>query len=201
MHDFLFVLANANQSHEPIVQKIFQPKPGDVVVDVGAHIGLYTLRAARDVGGDGKVIAVEPDPQSFHILKDNVSLNNLNNVLVVNAALSETSGQKTFYAATDPSLSGFELQPEARIRKIETVKIMTLDELLTNLNIEKVDWIKIDVEGAELQVLMGGVRLLENSRKLKIIIESSDNQAMAYLKKLGFKTEHLGEIYYFAFKN
>ena len=65
MHDFLFVLANASKNHEPLVQKVFQPKPGEVVVDVGAHIGLYTLRAARDVGANGKVIAVEPDPQKL----------------------------------------------------------------------------------------------------------------------------------------
>jgi FkbM family methyltransferase len=200
MHDFLFVLANANQNHEPLVQKVFQPKPSEVVIDVGAHIGLYTLRAAREVGANGRVIAVEPDPQSFLILKDNIALNHLDNVIAINAALSDSSGQKPFYAATDPSLSGFQLQPEARIRSVKTVRTMTLDELLLSLSINQVDWMKIDVEGAELKVLEGGRRFLENVKNLKIIVESSDSQAMEYLKNLGFRTEHLGEIYYLAVK-
>lgn len=198
MHDFLFVLANKN--HEPFVQKVFQPKPGEIVIDVGAHIGLYTLRAARDVGAKGKVIAVEPDPQSFLILKENIATNHLENVIVVNAALSDTSGQKPFYAATDPSLSGFQLQPEARIREVKNIRTMTLDELLQGSGVTRVDWMKIDVEGAELKVLEGGKRFLQNAKNLKIIVESSDSQAMAYLKNLGFQTRRLGEIYYFATK-
>ena len=200
MHDFLFVLANASKNHEPLVQKVFQPRPGEVVIDVGAHIGLYTLKAARAVGANGRVIAVEPGPQSFLILKDNVALNHLDNVTVVNAALSDRAGQSKFYACTDPSLSGFELQPNARLREVTTVRVMVLDDVLNNLGISRVDWMKIDVEGAETKVLKGGVHLLEESGKMKIIVESSSTSAMEYLTKFGFKTQHLGEIYYFAEK-
>jgi FkbM family methyltransferase len=200
MHDFLFVLANASQNHEPLVQKVFQPKPGEVVVDVGAHIGLYTLNAARAVGPNGKVIAFEPDPQSFAILKENIALNHLDNVIAINAAVSDTSGKKSFYACTDPSLSGFELQSEARLREVRTVNAVTLDEILRSYGINDVNWIKIDVEGAELKVLEGGRRFLQNANKLKIIVESSNNQSIEYLTELGFQTEHLGEIYYLAIK-
>ena len=200
MHDFLFVLANLNKNHEPLVQKVFQPRPGQVVVDVGAHIGLYTLKSAKDVGPNGRVISVEPDPQSFRILKDNIAQNHLDNVIVVNAALSDVSGQKQFFACTDPSLSGFELQPDALLREVTVVRAMTLDELLRSCGISQVDWIKIDVEGAETKVLQGGRCLLENSKNLKIIVESSNNQAIEYLKQFDFKTTHLGEIYYFASK-
>jgi ubiquinone/menaquinone biosynthesis C-methylase UbiE len=65
MHDFLFVLANASKNHEPLVQKVFQPKPGEVVIDVGAHIGLYTLKAAREVGANGRVIVVNLTHRAF----------------------------------------------------------------------------------------------------------------------------------------
>ncbi len=201
MHDFLFVLANANRNHEPLVQKVFEPKQGEVFVDVGAHIGLYTLRAAREVGPTGRVIAVEPDPQSYCILKDNVALNNLHNVLVVNAALSDASGQKTFYACTDPSLSGFELQSNARLREVRTVKTLTLDELVRIAEVSDVNWIKLDVEGAETKVLHGGANLLANAKKLRVIVESSNGDAMEYLKQFGFETRYLGEIYYFAVKS
>lgn len=59
---FLFVLANVNKNYVSLVQEVFQPKHGQVFVDVGAHIGLYTLRAAGEVGLGVRVIAVEPDP-------------------------------------------------------------------------------------------------------------------------------------------
>lgn len=200
MHDFLFVLANANRNHEPLVQEVFQPKLGQVFIDVGAHIGLYTLRAARDVGSKGCVIAVEPDPQSYRILKDNIALNRLDNVLVFNVALSDCSGEKTFYACTDPSLSGFELQPKARLREVRTVKTMTLDELLRVSKINQVNWIKLDVEGAETNVLRGGKQMLGNAKDLSVIVESSSDEAMRFLKGFGFRTRYLGEIYYFAEK-
>lgn len=200
MHDFLFVLANANRNHEPLVQKVFNPKPGEVFVDVGAHIGLYTMRAAREVGPRGKVIAVEPDPQSCRLLRDNIALNHLDNVVVVNAALCDSSGQMTFYACTDPSLSGFELQPNARLREVRTVNAMTLDDLLQSYGVDQANWIKLDVEGAEIRVLQGGKDMLANAKNLHIIVESSTNQAMEYLRGFDFKTCYLGEIYYLAEK-
>ncbi len=198
MHDLLFVLASRN--HEPLVQRIFQPRPGEVVIDVGAHIGLYTLKAARAVGAKGKVLAVEPDPQSYLILQENIASNHLDNVTTVNAALCDTSGKKPFYACTDPSLSGFELQSEARLREVKFVQALTIDELLRNYRLTDVSWIKVDVEGAELNVLQGGKHLLKNAKRLKLVIESSNNQVVGYLEKFGYKTVHLGEIYYFASK-
>ena len=81
------------------------------------------------------------------------------------------------------------------------MKTLTLDELLHDLAIGKVDWIKIDVEGAEMKVLKGGESLLKNTVNLNIIIESDSNQAALYLRKYGFQTKHLGEIYYLATKN
>lgn len=200
LHDFLFVLANANRNHEPLVQEVFQPRQGQIFVDVGAHIGLYTLRAAEEVGLAGRVIAVEPDPQSYRILKNNIALNHFNNVLAFNVALSDSSGEKTFYACTDPSLSGFELQPTAKLREVRTVKVMTLDELLAAAGVGHVDWVKLDVEGAETGILRGGKNVLMNSKNLKVIVESSSDEAIKYLKTLGFKTRFLGEIYYFAEK-
>jgi FkbM family methyltransferase len=200
MHDFLFVLANANQNHEPLVQAVFKPKPGEVMVDVGAHIGLYTMRAAKAVGSYGRVISAEPDPQSYALLKENIRLNGLANVHAENAALSDCSGQMTFYACTDPSLSGFELQPKAKLREKRVVKTLTLDELLDMLGVEQVNWIKLDVEGAETKVLRGAEKLLRRAKNLHIIVESDSTQAMDYLAGFGFKTRYLGEIYYYAEK-
>ncbi len=194
------MLANANQNHEPLVQAVFKPKKVEVMVDVGAHIGLYTMSAAKAVGPAGKVISAEPDPQSYALLKDNIALNHFDNVEVVNAALSDRSGQIIFYACTDPSLSGFELQPNAKLYETRMVKTLTLDELLDSLGVDQVNWIKLDVEGAEIRVLRGGEKMLRRAKNLHIIVESSNAEAMDYLRQFGFKTRYLGEIYYFAEK-
>jgi FkbM family methyltransferase len=197
MHDFVFVLAN--KDHEPYVQKIFHPKPGETVVDVGAHIGLYTLRVAREVGPKGKVIAIEPDPRNFVLLKQNIATNNLHNVIAVNVALSDDACRRLFYACTDPSLSSLKLQSQTKIREAKIVTTMTLSALLKNLDIKRVDWIKVDVEGEELEVLRGGMLFLQNIKNVVIIIESSNTHATEYLREMGFHTEHLGETYYLAF--
>ena len=82
--------------HEDELIQYFKPEAGDTVVDVGAHIGLYTLIASNRVGSSGKVFAIEPDPMNFEILVQNIRLNNLENVLALNyAAYSEEGEKKT----------------------------------------------------------------------------------------------------------
>lgn len=129
-----------------------------------------------------------------------MTLNHFDNVVVFNVALSDSSGVKTFFACTDPLLSGFDLQPKARLRAIKKVKTVTLDDLLEFAGVKHVDWIKLDVEGAETSILRGGRNMLVNAKNLKVIIESSSDDAIKYLKTLGYKTKYLGEIYYFAEK-
>lgn len=183
---------------EPYVKSIFQPRPGEIVIDVGAHIGFYTLKAAREVGPEGTVIAIEPDLRNFLLLKRNVAINRFNNVITLNVALSDTNGQKSFYASIDPLYSSFYFP--SHVRHTKKVEVVTLDKLLQDLGIDKVDWIKVDVEGAELMVLGGGERILRTTSNLKIIIETSDHKTLDYLAKLGFQIEKLIAPYYFAFR-
>jgi len=199
LSDLLLVLANRDK--EPYVQKIFRPKSGETVVDVGAHIGFYTLKAARDVGPKGTVIAIEPDPQNFLLLSENIAINHFHNVIAVNAALSDAAGRRLFYACADPIVSGFQPSSRTRIREVKTVRTMTLSELLQSLGIDRADWIKVDVEGEELRVLKGGRSVLQNVKNVKIIIEVYDSKIIEYLRKMGFYTKYLGEIYYFAFND
>jgi len=98
-------------------------------------------------------------------------------------------------SALTPSLSGFELQPKAKLREKRVVKTLTLDELLDSLGIDQVNWIKLDVEGAETCVFRGGRRLLARAINLHIIVESSSTEAMAYLKQFGFRVRYFDEIY------
>jgi len=78
--------------HEPFVAKIFKPGPSDVVIDVGAHIGSYTIRCAKAVGEKGLVIAFEPDPENFKVLLLNVKMNDLRNVIAFPYAVGKSNG-------------------------------------------------------------------------------------------------------------
>ena len=185
---------------EPYVQAIFRPRQGEVVVDVGAHIGFYTLKAAREVGHNGRVISIEPDPQNFHLLEKNIANNGLNNVIAINAALGDLEGQRLFYARVDPLLSSFNPSKQSRIREIKRMRVVTLDKVLGELGIDGVDWIKIDVEDSEIEVLRGGKNSLQKSQNVKIIIEASGKETIDYLTRMGFSVKSLSLSYYLAFK-
>jgi FkbM family methyltransferase len=188
---------------ETDVRSVFQPKPNETVIDVGAHLGLYTLIAAKLVGQNGKVISIEPDDANLVVLRKNVAINNLNNTIVLPVALGDVSGLKKFYAGVMPSASSFYFTRWRALYKVRTVKkiiTVTLDELLEKLGIKDVEWIKIDVEGAELDVLRGGESFLQNSKNLKILIRDYSGEAMKYLQKKGFQVKQLSYSYYFVFK-
>jgi len=88
--------------YEKHISEIFNPKFGDVVLDVGAYIGYpYTLRLAKLVGT--AVISIEPDPQNFRILVMNVKSNKLNDVILLNVAVSDKDGESPFYVRKLPS--------------------------------------------------------------------------------------------------
>ncbi len=131
-------------------------KRGSIFVDIGAHLGRYTILASKIVGPQGLVIALEPIPETYKVLKDNVKKNNLNNIIVlplaawnVNTTLEFTvpPGRSGSTAKSLKHVSGIQL----RGRKVR-VKATTLDMLiLEKLNLKRVDVIKIDVEGARLK--------------------------------------------------
>lgn len=196
LHDFLFVLSN----HEPLFQERFNPEPASVVIDVGAHIGIYTIKAASAIGEKGKVISIEPDPRNYVLLKKNIRLNDLSNVIPINAALSNFHGEKLFYPCKDPSLSGLQPSSESQVCKPKLTKIYTLDELIQIYHIPEINWLKIDVEGEEQRVLEGGINALQSSKHLSVMIESDNDRSAKFLKAIGFSVQYLGELYYFASK-
>lgn len=90
---------------EPEVTEVFlsHVMPGDVVLDIGAHIGYYTVLAARSVGNEGRVIAFEPDPQNYSLLVKNVAKNGYRNVTAVQKAVSWNSGYAQLYQTAGSS--------------------------------------------------------------------------------------------------
>jgi FkbM family methyltransferase len=129
--------------------------PGSVVFDVGAHAGFYTLLASELVGDAGKVIAFEPLPRNLAFLRAHLDLNAVGNVEVIAAAVSDVDGAAGFQDGPDSS-TGFISSSGGR-----QVAAVSLDALVHEGRIPRPDFLKIDVEGAEMRVLRGGRRVLE----------------------------------------
>jgi FkbM family methyltransferase len=152
----------------------FKAKLEDVVVEIGAHMGISTLETARAVGEAGRVIAVEPDPRNFEILQRNVRVLGYGNVVTVNVALSGARGVATLYLS-GRSL-GHSLVFKSGSDHSISVKVSTLDDLLEELGVRKVNLIRIDVEGAELEVLRGSIDVLTGSTGLRLIIDTHSDE-------------------------
>jgi FkbM family methyltransferase len=148
--------------------------PGMTFVDVGAHIGLLTLAGARAVGPTGKVLAIEPAPTAFEALRRTIAVSGLaGSVKAIRQAIGAHSERRTFYVRDvlgRSSLSPSGSDSEASIDEIE-VELSPLDNLLQVG--ERVDLVKIDVEGAELAVLAGMTRIIAENPYLVIIAEFS----------------------------
>lgn len=163
---------------EPVVQRriLNEVKPGMVVLDVGANIGFYTIQIAQLVGKSGCVIAFEPNPSLVSELQMNIRLNGLENVLVENMALSDKPGELDFYFPEEGAESHGSLRSNNtfKVRHVKKIVADTLDNVLNRLNIAHVDFMKVDVEGAEMLVFMGAARLFSRSNKPVIIFECAE---------------------------
>ena len=151
---------------EPELRELDQLlKPGDVFIDVGANIGLYTLKAARLVGPEGKVAALEPGHDAYQQLKANLALNDYDWVRPLKIAASDEEGVAVLHhvpLGDDPQAFSLVAHPQAV--EGETVRTTRLDTLVEQLAFDRIDLIKIDVEGAEPMVLDGATRVLSAQR-------------------------------------
>jgi FkbM family methyltransferase len=128
-------------------------KKGDIVVDAGAYNGLSTIYVALKVGPQGKVIAIEPDPYTRKILTRNIGLNHLKNVIIIAKGLYSKPMKMKF----DVQGIGSRLQIyNQNIPTINSVQVDTLDTILLHeLNINNVDFVQMDIEGAEIEAVKG----------------------------------------------
>ncbi|HEX2067200.1 MAG TPA: FkbM family methyltransferase [Nitrososphaeraceae archaeon] len=163
--------------HEDDIITRFTPKQGDIVIDIGAHIGLYTIIGSKRVGAQGKVVAIEADPGNFEMLNRNIKLNQLTNVIPLNYAVYSKETKIKLYLPSGES--GFTKYNTIMPNWINTqekfveVNANTLDYLLqlNKIRQEEVNWIKIDVEGAEFEVLKGATNVLSKSKDVAILME------------------------------
>lgn len=141
-------------------------KSGMVIMDIGAHIGLMTAILGKKVGPTGKVFSFEPTPSTFKILQKTVAINNLSHATVNPFAVSDKKGTLSFYVSEHDADNSNSLSNSKRTDRTEgtvDVQVVSVDDYIKEHNSGKVDFIKIDVEGAELKLLKGAVQTIRNN--------------------------------------
>ncbi|HEY3135904.1 MAG TPA: FkbM family methyltransferase [Blastocatellia bacterium] len=160
-----------SNSFEPLETEVITSmiKSGNVVLDIGANIGYYTLIFARLVGREGKVFAFEPDPANFRLLEMNVKANGFDNVVLVQKAVSDMTGKCSLYLCE--SNKGMHRIYRSRYckRSIE-IESIRLDDLFVH-SCDRIDFVKIDAEGSEWAVFQGMPLLLKRCEHLTMMTE------------------------------
>ena len=193
-------------SREETILTRFDPRAGDVVLDIGANLGRYTVIAAKKVLNQGKVISIEANPTIFNLLVKNIKLNELTNVVPLNyAVFSEKTKIKFFvntelrnnqYGTVNPDIGNFE---NKGLEQYVYVDADTVDSILSenHINFHEVKWMKVDVEGAEFDVIKGSKELLTNAKNLQLIVEMHNlsngktyyDEIRNFLELYGYKIE------------
>jgi len=189
---------------EPFMTKVAgqEVKKGDVVLDVGASIGYYTLIFAKLAGESGKVFAFEPAPDMFSILKKNISANGYQNVTAEQKAASNRTGKARLYLRVDNNMA-HTMSDSHEGRPSIDIESVRLDDYFSGYS-GPVNFIKIDTEGADCAVLQGLTRVLEKNRALKIITEfhpkwlkmfgNEPGEYLDLLARNGFKFYDINEM-------
>jgi len=160
-----------NGVYEPLETKLVKKeiKKGDVVLDIGANIGYYTLIFAKLVGEEGKVFAFEPDPDNFALLKKNIEINGYRNVILVQKAVSNKTAKIRLYLS-EARADVHTIYDSHDGRQSIEIEAVRLDDYFKNYN-GRIDFIKMDIEGAEAGAIQGMPLLLRKNKHLKILTE------------------------------
>jgi FkbM family methyltransferase len=184
-------------SHETEVQDIFATvlKPGMVYYDVGANVGFFSIIAARLVGAEGRVFSFEPLPQNADQIAYNARLNGFSNVSIRREAMGGSDRTETFCTSLEPTWGRLEAVGKRPMKPAEqiSVGVRQLDTLCGHDQLPKPQLMKIDVEGAEIEVLSGGLATLAASRPLIVMELHSTNDAICdILEKLNYEVALIG---------
>jgi FkbM family methyltransferase len=145
-------------------------KPGMHIIDIGAHLGLFSAASSKLTGPLGKIICFEPTPETFSVLKETLRVNHCENVIPVQAAVSNREGKATFYVgntSVSNSNSLVKNKPDNESSAYE-VQMVTIDSVVLKY-VLKPSLIKIDAEGAELDVLKGGLKTFKEYKPVLIL--------------------------------
>jgi FkbM family methyltransferase len=150
-------------------------KKDQIVIDLGAHIGYYTLMMAKLVGPNGKVFAFEPEPRNLELLQKNISKNGYENVIVVPKAVSNNEENCILYVGQESFGANKIFKPKkTNVQKFKEIKTQTIkldNYFKENSFLEKISFLKMDIEGSEIKALEGMKKILESNQELMIFTE------------------------------
>ena len=190
--------------NDNIYERYGSPKKGDIVIDVGAYVGMFSIKAAGLVDDSGLVLAIEPAPDNLELLSRNLNTFKISNIRVIDKAALDKKEKVKLYLSRSSACHTVAYSHKNYIE----VEGDTLDNITSELGIYQVNFIKIDVEGRELEVLKGAKRLLESSN-IRLAIASYHDlpdgkkeflEIASYLKSKGFHVEVYKESYVYAIK-
>lgn len=147
---------------------------GTMAIDAGANVGLFTIPLATSVGAAGRVLAFEPTAETARRLQENVRRNRLDNVTLVEAALGDRRGHGTLSIHADGAYNS--LAPAGSTQRVE-IRVDRLDDVWDEAGRPEVSVLKVDVEGAELDVLAGATALLRSARPAVLVEAAEDSRA------------------------
>jgi len=155
-------------SYEPSTTRVFRRyvRKGMTVIDIGSHVGYYTTFAATLVGEGGKVLAFEPDPATYKLLCKNIEANGFRNVVPVQKAIAREIATRQLYLRPDGRTSRLHHTPGTQALNVDAV---SLDQYLGTS--AKVDFIKMDIEGAEAEALAGMEGIITHNPALTMVTE------------------------------
>lgn len=190
-----------HRTHEPIGTELIKGllRDGMVAIDIGSNIGYYVLLESRQIGEHGRIIAIEPAPRNIELLTRNIALNALRGVTVVEGAVGDRDGLGTLHISHLSNLHSM-YPSEATEQGTVEVKMYRLDTLVQNLQLRRVDFVRMDIEGYEVNALDG---MLETLKKYKpqLVIELHPLRVegrkivslLRVLKSLGYEAKHVVE--------
>ena len=190
------------RSYEPYTIELFKAaiKPGATVLDIGAHIGVFTLLASRQAGAAGKVYAFEPAPENFRLLDHNARKFGAGNVVAVQKAVGEGKKTVSLLLAEGPDMNSLYPHPLCSMVGSVPVECVSIDEFLRG---GPVDVIKMDIEGHEPYALMGMKQTIATSGPLTLFVELNPaclrragveaEDFLASLVRLGFRVQLIDE--------
>ena len=167
------MLARSLGLYEPAKTQAIQTlvRAGDTFIDVGGNKGDFALLAAKIVGDDGKVICIEPEPSNVDWIRRSIGLNGYRNVKVCKLALSDHDGESFLHLGKKSGFHTLLSGAPDRNQGSINVRVRRLDGLLSELEVRRVDFLKIDVEGAELEVLKGAAETLRSNPKIVLFLD------------------------------
>lgn len=188
-------------NHEPLTTQIISKEldEGMNCLDIGSNIGYYALLESKKVGQSGNVWAIEPSPENFSTLVDNIKLQNNKNVKAFNFAIGDKNGEIEFIINKKSNWSKIkeENDPVGLGDKIIKVPLKTLDSFSEESKFEKIDLLRMDVEGYENKIIFGGLKFLKKFRPIimieihKMIMGKNETKKMLEkLKEINYENQY-----------